>query len=636
MRSFLSPERSRTDAPESPAAALPSWLHTIHQGLQGVVRQNEFNRETTPTPSSSFLENLSALKEKVLKNKQIQLWESRRYFEAWSFASNETDQHTIHNQLRADISSFFDEYAFLRSKVSYDYGLNGIQNGYSESMSTIAENFLEKMRTEERPIERAELELDVSHYVEAWMRSPKVQVGEKIMMISPRGSQAELYPGLDERNYVFVNVYEKTEAGFTFQQYRNYDANAYLPQLQKTLAQSLGGSLQKITNRHPDYDTHATIATAVYLPSEVSMEQVEAVVYKNKAKWKTNIDRDLPQLPAASMQEKLKEVTAFCLAEFTTLAGSEYSLQEKNLAFNLLVRLVKNTLLKWVENNATNYDPAKQKDFVFDLQTIKSAWHLEFKQQLGEKLDTEEKKLVKFFKTSIELSNTLPLKSMAQWAHCVTGTPLSLLRMKALTSNKLFMDISGSSYGSTEISIQQKQEMKKQLEGYIRLTIHGETWFVPPDYLTEKGCYFDEKTGLVMGPCDLPLEEDPYALTLEEYTSIMEELNQLRNDPDLNALSLSEQERVIQLYYHLRLKLFVSSASFQQILQQDILVTKTDLDEELHDLHDSLRVAIDPFIGLLRYLVQLSENSDAEKLVTLEEVAQVKTHRNYQPLIFLN
>lgn len=592
MRSFLSPETSVTFR--------PTWLNTLAQGLQGLVEA----------------------KEKLFSKKEFQLWNSERYFAAYDLCNSADEKDLIANQLTADLTSFFDEYAFLRAAVVYEYDQYGMRNGYTEKVSDIAHNFAERLRENGDPLDRALLEEKVALYVESWMNNNNVQVGERLLFISPRGSQAEHYPGLDERNYVFVNIYEKTESGFLFRQYRSYDPNPQLPHTLEEIVSQTKGFKQKIATQEFVNKDHDVIASAVHIPAQVALETIETTIYSRKENWVTDIDRDLPQLPEVDAQHELQRMLSFCFDKFYTLAESSASSTQKMEAFDKLVVLARKALLKWVENRALNFDREKQSDFAIVFQDIEDAWQLQNKKDSGEELQNEEKSRLHKFVKQVALSPTLPIKSAASWSHCIAGTPLSLVKLQLPASNSMSMDVrmGGAAFGL--LSIEEKFQLKHELLNYVRIEFEGEVWYVPPSYLTGRGCYYDELQNLVMGPCGLPLALDPYALTENAYANLMKRMFYSDEESQLTSLSQSKQEQTLELFFSLQLELFVHSASLEKILLQDILANKYEVSEDLHEVHEVLIHALNPQQALLFYLLELQKTNETTKIETLMQATK--------------
>lgn len=113
---------------------------------------------------------------------------------------------------------------------------------------------------------------------------------------------------------------------------------------------------------------------------------------------------------------------------------------------------------------------------------------------------------------SLALPNQLALNtgSLASLTQCIALSPMSMLS----PSNGLAAAGAGS-ISSTALTTQlftekqygQAQEYAKN-HGCRLVELAGQTWMVPENYFDNNGkCY--EKNGVVYGPCDVPLAEDP-------------------------------------------------------------------------------------------------------------------------------
>lgn len=605
---------------------------------------------------SAFAEQLTGgltqIREKITAPKEFNIWSSQRYFDAYALAQNPQEQAGVYNQLDPDLESVFDEHSFARLSVCYEYGRNGIRNGYSQSMADIAVNFLESLKAQGRPIERAELEVVVAQYAQAWIDSSQVQVGEKLVFISPRGSEAELYPGLKEENHVFVNILEKTESGVLFYEFRNYDTHAELPKLQQRLLEKSGGFNQVITDRHADYHTQPIITNFLHLPPHCSLSQIVQEVHFNKGKWKVNIDTQLPKLSETEVKNTGLKVRKFCIAKFKELVVEDIPHTEKVKAFDDLIKLVRKEVNKWVENNATNYDTNKQKPYELHLYTqdsdvlasehanpsVESIWQIKRKKARGTALEKAEKKALSEFSTMTMLNPALPFKRIASLAHCIVVTPTSLMKLQSMSSlnPSLLSSMDIENNWLATISLEERKNYIAALERYVRIELNGEVWYVPPDYLEGKGCYVDPATGLVMGPCGLPLSHplETNAKPEKEYFELLHYLKtEATSERALESLSIEQQEKVITLYSNLLKYLFVSSASFEKIFHQDILKREDEILEDYTEVYEQLQPSLTPLATLLTYLVRLSQ-SDFTKITALETAAAKTDFRtNIHPVL---
>ncbi len=389
------------------------------------------------------------------------LWSSRRYFSKQLLRSEEdspNERTIVKNQLQADLRSFFDEYAALKAQVIYQYGSCGIRHGYTESMSQIATNFYQALAEQNRPTARAELEVAVAETIEQWMTDTSVTtrdaVGEKMVTISPRGLEMEGYPGLDQKNYVFVNIYEKTNDGFLLWQFRNYEKNQDLPKLQDALLKIESSvrlsaleranfqlSPETITAGHLSSRVDLrTIDTIIQLPAAVQIQQLLTVLFANQMNWPINIHRDLPELNADQYQHQLARIVEFCLHQFDNLLN--LACNDASQQFDVLIDLSRQAFLKWVEDHAENYNHNQKFNYDLDLNQLNLVWQVQIQTKAGQHLpDKSWSSLIKSFSEDTKLNPSLPLNQAASWAHCIAGTPMSTFNnpslMQAMHMNQL-------------------------------------------------------------------------------------------------------------------------------------------------------------------------------------------------------
>lgn len=428
------------------ASGVLTHINQHRSRCSSTMRRSEQEPSTTTEKPFTFfgLFNFSLLESSPFstKTQKNKLWTSQRYVEAGALQTKPNPDHSpILRELSVDLQSFFDEHAALMSVVKYDYGPNGIQNGYSQSMAEIAQHHLEFQQLNDLPLERASLELAVAQTVEAWMADEQVEVGARLASISPRGTKPEGYPGLDLRNYALVNVFEKTKDGFVLQQYRSYDPNQYFPQLQDKLLESCSGKLLLAAQPHTRQDL-TTINSLVEVPPTFDLSQIEHLVYAHKKKWKVNIDTQLPKLDLAQYQALTNQTVQFCLKEFEQLLEKSADTETTIKHFDLLILTVKESVTKWTETHAQNYEQTED-THELNFDQIKVTWQARCAQADGQHMTKEQKSLLKKFENVTALNPALPLQKMTSWAHCIVGSPTSLLKlqnpklMKALQLNNL-------------------------------------------------------------------------------------------------------------------------------------------------------------------------------------------------------
>ena len=543
------------------------------------------------------------------KKDDLILWTSASYFQQLGLL----DRKTLNNSLNWDLISFLHEYAGLKDKKIYPFGQNGIMNAYPVKTSQICQNHEQDLKNKKLEITRAQLETKAALTVEAWMEDEDIQMGQKLVIISPRGKITEGYPGLDPENYVFINVYTKIgENDFKLVQYTSYAREKDLYDLQQTLIDKVGGqSYSPKTNLKPDNEikitslSHQIISRPILLQSDCQFIHLEELIYHDehdqKKGWVTTRE-DLPQIDQKLFEEQLQVVLQILLQQFWLLAE-----QAPNVAivqFDQLINIVRQHFLKWVEEHAENY----QKDLNFapyalNLEMILENWQLTVKEK-QQKLDTVEKAKLKKIKEKVALNPLQPLMRASSVAHCIVGTPQSLA-MQIMRLNPSLLSITSAEFKKIPKTEKQNllEKIKQENMTEIRL-INGETWMVPANFLDGKGCYIDED-GVAMGPCDIPLEESfAFRMSKEEFYLFVEQLEQniLENELDRteevisekvgigSALSNEIKEKITQI----KKLVFKPVISITELISGDITSTGVGKSKQIKDIIDKLRYATDP------------------------------------------
>lgn len=583
-----------------------------------------YERDTAPQPERT----------KPRARAQHTLWNSEQYFDVRA-ASNPEYLAALEARLTQDLTSFFDEYSFLRAAVVYEYGPTGMRGGYTQTLSEVTTRFLEHMQQQGRPLARASAEVMASLAIEQWMKQhPHSQKPERIVTISPRGTEAELYPGLDEKNYIFVNVFEKNDTSFFLRQYRSYDPNSQLPNLQERLAATApdSGYIEQLATDQKLNSDHQTITRVVHVPSSVPLEQIEAAVYTHKEAWPINIDRELPHVPSRLRVHELERTTAYCRSLFHELAQDHaLPLHEKKEAFTELIQLVRTALLKWTEDHATNYHESTEEmlQYHLDLDLITQSWRIKLKERTGAELEETEYAVLSQFNQVTQLSNLLPLQEAASWAHCIVGTPQSLLLQSVMNSSGIFTPTSALDFRSfiSQMSAQERSRLAESIQSYVQVSVGGEIWYVPASYLAEPGCFYDEESGLVMGPCGVPLKDDPLAYTAEQFAALTAALAE---DPEeaLELLDQHSQSQIKEVYVWLLHELVVPSAALDTILLGDILKPEDETRHELLSLRTATAQSTNPLAYLLWYCIELYDGEHPEASDVLEHIMQLPAQTN--------
>lgn len=538
--------------------------------------------------------------------REFEVWSSERYF---------TKKNTA--EFISDLIPFFDEYAALMPVVTYKYGPNGIQEGYTESMSDIAYNFIGKLEALGLATERAVLEWRVAQTVENWMANDELEVGDMLVGASPRGLRSELYPGKHKKNYIFWNIFVKTVDGFELRQYRSYDPNKLLPQLQNQLLDLHGTEV--FATQTPKKADHQTINRLVTL-SNIVTEHIEQIIYQHKQKWSVDIDKDLPKLDAVEYHAQVQQMTDLCVQELRTLMAAESDSHLASLQLDELIATVKIALHKWVETHALNYQ-SDEEDYELNAEELKEVWQTKLAKEDGQKLDEGQRSLLKNFTSMTKLNPHLPLRGLLSWGHCITGTPFSMSAQILKLQNVQLKSLAGVQMSGAELSMslssEEKAALANELAELIQVSVHGEIWYVPADYLDEPGCYWDESLQSVVGPCGIPLAQDTLAMNEATYNYLMSQLveQDLAQDSDLDV---TQKHSAISLYRLIESRLFRSSIGIDNWINDNVLASqKESLGPELKKLHQQLTSSLNPLLflhGIVKKLIMNNETSLIEKI----------------------
>ncbi|NCN87495.1 MAG: hypothetical protein GW941_01215 [Candidatus Pacebacteria bacterium] len=537
------------------------------------------------------------------------LWTSASYFNQLA----NLDKDTLNNSLTWDLVSFLHEYVGLKDKKVYPYGQNGIMDAYPVRTSQICLNHEQDLKGKNLEITRAQLETKAALTVETWMEDKKIEVGEKLVIISPRGKISEGYPGLDPENYVFVNIYSKIgENDFQLVQYTSYAREKELQALQNQLINQLDGQIyspvieiqqrEKIKNSSL---SHQIIDKPILLPVEAQFTQLEELIYSDehddKKGWVTTRE-DLPQIDEQLFEEQLQVVLQMLLQQFWILA--EQSPNVVIVQFDELINIVRKHFLKWVEEHSSNYQTDSNfAPYSLNLEIILENWQLAVKQK-EQRLNHEEEKKLKAIKDKVALNPLQPLMRASSVAHCIVGTPQSLA-MQMIKLNPSLLAINSSEF--EKISQHEKQDLLEKIRSEEMTEIvleNGQTWMVPANFLPGKGCFVDEY-GVAMGPCDIPLEDSfAFMMTQNEFSLFVQQLEQniFKNELDQTeemilekigkgtTLSIEIKEKINQI----KQLIFKPVISIMELFSGDITHTSSGKSKQIRNIIDELKYASDP------------------------------------------
>jgi hypothetical protein len=552
------------------------------------------------------------------------LWTSASYFSQLAHL----DKETLNNSLTWDIISFLHEYVGLKDKKIYPYGQRGIMDAYPVRTSQLCQNQEQILKQRGLETTRAQLETKAALTIETWMKDQTVQVGEKLIIISPRGKISEGYPGLDPENYVFINVYTKIgDNDFQLVQYTSYAREKELQGLQEQFFEKLAGqTYSPEIELGPSREikigslSHQIIDKPIFIPANVQFIQIEELIYQDeqdKEKGWITTRKDLPQVDEQLFEQQLQIVLEMLLQQFWILTE-----QTPNLAitqFDQLITIVREHFLKWVEEHAPNYQTDENfAPYALNLEIILERWQLSIREQ-ETKLSKEEEDKLKNIKEKIALNPLQPLMRASSVAHCIVGTPQSLAQMMRV--NPSLLTISSPEFSSIPLSEKKNLLEKIKSEQMTEIVLKNEeVWMVPASFLDGRGCFVDE-FGVAMGPCDIPLEESfSFQMTKQEFDLFAQQLeqkileNELEKTEEIitdkvgvgSALSNEIKDKINQI----KQLIFKPIVSITELISGDIVSSTIGKSEEVRKIISQLRYANDPLKTCEEILQKLLEEQN--------------------------
>jgi hypothetical protein len=407
-------------------------------------------QEKNHQPATS--ESLTDPKKEQKIEQNLQIWDSRYYLEQAL-----GNPQTIQTRLSPDLITLWHEYSAYLSEKKYDqesrFGLNG---EYGVPVSQICRNFEHALELQGKDTHRAALETWVAKSYEHFKNDESYPNGSLLVSISPRGGSEkdgldEGYPGLDPKNYVFINVFIKTAANRILpRQFMSYAPTPDLKKLQQSLLQnSLLFSPHEYTKiplpqsfhsakakSLPTRNEHEVIAKLIAIPcteldTDSQLQVIRDAAYKDQSNWEIKLD-ELPQIDPTLFDQEAEKVLALCTATFQELLAEIHqgssNLSTANEDFNVLVTDFRNYLLKWVEINAPNY---KEKNHQSKMSSLKltrddvlEAWKIKRKKKTGATLSKQQLSFVQ--QTSQASSIISPLfTQISSGMQCIILSPVS-------------------------------------------------------------------------------------------------------------------------------------------------------------------------------------------------------------------
>lgn len=477
--------------------------------------------------------------------KMLSTWQTESFYTRWQLARLPETRQQILQDFSLDIGTYYDEYARAGLALEYpSYGPNGVNNTYSERISDGTKRAINRQKEARLPTTRAEIDHRAALAFEEFIGAQHSAVGQKLVFISTRAHPNEGgYPGVSEKNYVFVNVYEKKADGTArFTQFRSFDTTAQSKSLQEKLLtpSSSGGFDGAIfqTSRHArpniSEQRHAVADRLIVLPSSVALTDLTPHIYQHSDEWYIQ-PQEFAQVDATLYYDKKQEVSATLEGIFIQIVKNNQ--QQLLPKFNQLVTLyVRDSFKKWIDFQATNYTHERQPHAI-TAESIIAMWQQLTSTDAAEVAELQEQR------STWKLSIYSPMNRISSIMQCSVGSlrQINPTFNATMGANSLSLRLNPSTLASLERNDQLSLLKEALASGYVLVDLRADgaqkVFLVPPKYMEGLGCDVIDKR--VVGPCAdagnpalarynhrIPLDDPRDTLALEVPLELIEQLQE--------------------------------------------------------------------------------------------------------------
>lgn len=531
-------------------------------------------------------------------------------------------ERTLHDERYQDMAEMrqllFDDWKTLTDEMAlsmtpfYQFGEQGVNDSYQESLVELAENFATSQQQKGAPDKRALTELKTSVRLIDWIQSPQTSLGKHLIWISPRGSKAEGYPGEDQKNPVMINVYEKRDEGTFLKQSKSWASNQQLHELQQQLA-LLGQVLpQKEELAHQfavTHPNHQIIDSLVELPPTVPYNQIEHYIYTTEQTWAVKRS-DFPTFDHQEFNFFREEIYTHLEQAIINALFKAQQLQSQDLLttkdykktlrhLDELIYFAQAAILKWIENQE------KQLESIQVLHNFALATTLSQQKAQGISLSMEQ--VVQFAELSRFFTISGRFLGLLQ---CGTFTPFTL----PITIMK--QPFSLGSLGEFQVAVESMSAFSRlQLfneisnMSYQQVVINGTPWMVPASYLETTDWL--ENNPQFLGPCNIPLTDDPLAfqMTEPEFNQYLQQLQSSLQQEQIASIEeqlekipaddLPEAQQLVNILKRILLK---ESVGLNDLLNNTLVTTESYFLLEPEDLQKLTAASGPTIIEVLRQI----------------------------------
>lgn len=482
----------------------------------------------------------------------------------------------------------------LDTYYQYQVRPEGLIGGmYTEDLIFMAHRFVDILAEEGKKLSRADLEQQVMTFESQWALQSCDKKGSYMLITSPPGSEKDGYHGIDSETnwsaqeshhtFFYLQWAERTEDGNVVIHTRQIRAWPNIEQLIQIQTQLNNGQKPEVDFENP---TLNLIENLIFFdrpdltPNEMVAE-VQKIVYQTQESWTVNpaqlpkVDKDafwkiqqqLMQLttdgiPAdfylTTVQPLLEQIPQGLEPDDPYWQSADYQkiIKQMDKAFTYYTL----TLDKWVVDHNQNLDFKPKKQNLLD--TLKSLPLKILTKRKHKKTDTQMTLVEKIRRLyEIDVRQTVFKEKISkddqEWYFGNVGNLISLVArlfslaqcggLAPFTAPFSIMKASGSignfRLNVTLLSPKERmkffQEIKSQ--NYVEINL-SKKWMVPAEYLKPRkdgtpGCIV--KNGVDLGPCDIPLANDPMALTMNQ-TMFNQYLNSVGRMPNLETEPINQ------------------------------------------------------------------------------------------------
>lgn len=548
----------------------------------------------------------------------------------WSTELEQQSRPYLNSALWHDARHHAREYHLVETDTYYytDVTHEGITGGgYQNELIGMTQAFTEILAKDGKNISRSNLETQVLTLVKNWAWQAASQPGRYILWTSPPDTKANGMAGIDSNkdwhrqeshhSFIYVIWAEQVTTDTVrlhTRQLRGWPninqlisfQSSVLAEKEQFKAHTLADSWQQPSKNRATLDLIENIIeiNAPTSPLEDTLTAVKTKLYATQKKWVTQPDK-LPVVDQTSFWQQQEELFAShylatvepLLAKLSTgltetdpyWSSSEYQqlLDELDTAFTYYDLGLKDILIE------TNTNPNYRAFHPNPILNLGLGWGRRLLKMFGSNLGVVDKvKKLYHLDVALRIHDVPMSRADAFWylrnvsgllsfgnavlsaSQCGILTPFSLPFSMAKYAGQASAGSLGL-VGANPLELMPlplRRELSKTLTEtqFVEICIAGQVWTVPKEYLEETE-WLTQTTLPVMGPCDIPLEDDSLAFALslsafERWRQFMVPL--LAGSPALETvvslLPNTQPEKVIELFNILVTKVLkpVSLGSF--------------------------------------------------------------------------